>query len=190
MTTRGLDQIIESLEFHGAILLQDKKLRNIVSLVTGENLARSWWGHKKGAQIFHLLHELEGLPFVSSCKIISGKVTFIHKSIWSSIYKLGTCGEPWQIRNLSEEECELLDSVTSKGQIENPPKMVKKLEERHLLHSYQVHTDQGKHICVAQSWKRWAEGKAMGAIPTTEESKEVLENVVKSIGGSVKNLPW
>jgi hypothetical protein len=48
----------------------------------GEAVARSWWGHPKSHAMFHAATELGEHEDVLVEKLVAGKVTFVHRSLW------------------------------------------------------------------------------------------------------------
>jgi len=49
------DTVLQALSDTGLLLVQDKQLPNIATLVTGETLRGSWWSHPKGRLIFAVM---------------------------------------------------------------------------------------------------------------------------------------
>ena len=47
--------VLRLLREHGLLLQQDKTLPNVVGLVAGEMLSRSWWDHPRAHIIFRCL---------------------------------------------------------------------------------------------------------------------------------------
>jgi hypothetical protein len=76
--------LLDAIAEHGLLLLQDKKLANVVTFVTGERLKRSWWSHPRAQEIFRAI---EALPEdqVTTAKLVGGKVTFVHRSLWPDL---------------------------------------------------------------------------------------------------------
>src|ERR1700690_2926309 len=91
------------LKLHGLLLESDKYLPSVVGIVTGERLAGSWWSHKKGHEVFDILGELADRDDVLLTKLISGKVTFLHKRLWLNFLTVADSHESWQLEELSEE---------------------------------------------------------------------------------------
>ena len=78
------DNLLRAIAEHGLLLLQDKKLANAVTFITGERLSGSWWSHPRAQEIFRAV---EALPEdeVITTKLVGGKVTFVHRSLWSDL---------------------------------------------------------------------------------------------------------
>lgn len=96
------------LKEHGLLLRTDAKLPNLCSLVAGETVHGSWWAHPRGRDIFAVDSEMEHHPDVLMAKLVSGKVTFVHRDLWPPVVDVGRAREPWQMRNLWPEGRKLL----------------------------------------------------------------------------------
>ena len=99
------------------LLESDPTLPSIVSLVTGKPIAGSWWGHPTGGAIYREANRLADRSDVVCMKLLNGKVTFVHKTLWPHVYAVGTCGEPWQVSGLKAASQNLLKHVRRNGLI-------------------------------------------------------------------------
>src|SRR5262249_61631304 len=63
-------------------------LVSFVGAVTGEPVRGSWWGHRLGRLIFNLGGELEGSGEVLAAKLVAGKITFVHRSLWPALLRV------------------------------------------------------------------------------------------------------
>ena len=82
----------EPLEFiakYGVVLESAKgPIPNLADTVAGEALEESYWGHPKGDEIFLLTRAIRSSEEVLVCRLVNGKVTYIHRTLWASIYRL------------------------------------------------------------------------------------------------------
>ena len=205
---KGLSNILKELRRYGLLLESDKFLPSVVGTITGKKISRSWWGHKKGNEIFRALHELSDRKDVLMTKLISGKVTFIHKKLWMDFLTVANSNELWQLEALSNEASKLLKMVNKKGIIhtEKLPKnlfntpnkigaVVRELEKRILVYSFQTHTDMGAHAKTIENWAHWMRRKKIPSkqIVSVQDAKAKFENLVSGLnrkfGGNGK-LPW
>ena len=173
-----------SLANHGLLLLQDKNALDIVGIVAGEKLATSWWSHPKGQAIFACLQQLDDDADVLVSRLVAGKVTYIHRSLWPDFLAVARSGEPWQTRGLSAEAKTLLRAV-GRSETRAVGKPARELQERLLVHAEEVHTEKGRHETRLQPWRQ-------DVVPTTDVSaaRARLEEAVAAIGGKVTSLPW
>ena len=190
----------------GIILESDQKLPNIATLVAGERVKGSWWGHPKSKTIWRALKRFCARDDVLIGKLVSGKVTFIHRRLWPDFLAVSTSKEDWQTISLSPQALTLLKSVEKHGEIRtddarwkaNQAKSIaasaRELERRLLVHSEEVHTAKGFHAKVLQSWKRWArEVNFTKSLPRVPAAKAKFESLLQSLNEEYRadgQLPW
>ena len=61
---------------------------NVAELVAGEPIRGSWWGHASSHDIFEVLNALADSPDVVRTRLVSGKVTLIHRRLWPALIRL------------------------------------------------------------------------------------------------------
>lgn len=148
--------VFAQLESDGFLLLSDAKLPNVSRMIAGESLRGSWWSNDNAHTIFAVGEMLEDHPDVMIMKLISGKVTFVHRELWNHIYSIGVAREDWQLKNLSASAKQLLASLDNEGTIQKSGQIARELESRLLVHAEQIHTESGKHAKVLETWPAWA----------------------------------
>ena len=130
------DTILLNLQANGFLLESDPKLPSVCSLITGSPLRGSWWSDPQAQTIFQVNELLEDHEDVLITKLVSGKVTFVHRKIWAEVVTIGRSKESWQLKNLQVPVLSLLkqiesaDSITS-ADVEWPQEAKMKLGERH-----------------------------------------------------------
>lgn len=189
-----LPTLLHALEQHGLLLLQDAKLPNVVSLVSGGPVQGSWWSARSAHAIYALLTELDDHPDVASAKLVSRKVTLVHRRLFPELAAIGRERARWQLEGLSREARALLERVDEEGEVRATGKACKELTERLLAHSGQVHTDSGAHATVLTDWKRWARARGpLGRLPSAQRARTKLEETVARLNeehGGRGTLPW
>ena len=159
----------EWLEAYGLLLVVDARLPSVTGLVTGEPIRGSWWGHPQSHAIFAVVEQMEGYGQALQTKLVSGKVTFVHRSLWPAVAGTGSAKDSWQVDGLSREEEQLLQTVEDAGWVRTDEpeglaplepqtvrKAAKRLERLLLVVSREVHTQTGAHARVLESWAAWA----------------------------------
>jgi len=174
------DRVLDELRERGLLLMQDKKLPSVVGIIVGAPLASSWWSHPKGREIFGCLDVLTDDPDVLATRLIAGKVTFLHRSLWRPFLSIATANEPWQTRGLSAPARALLKSVPTMAK--GPA--VRELQERLLVRAIEVHTESGRHEIRIEPWPKVK--RAMAA----EAARAELERAAAAIGALPRTLPW
>src|SRR2546425_7047435 len=64
------------------------RVPNLAHLVAGEPLRGSWWAHPKGNEIFLLSRAIRRSPDVLVCRLVDGKVTYVHRRLWPALVRL------------------------------------------------------------------------------------------------------
>jgi hypothetical protein len=188
-----LGRALRELKANGLLLLQDPQLPNLATLIAGEPIRGSWWAHPKGNVIFRVANELEDLPDVTLAKLVSKKVTFVHRDLFAALVAVGKSQESWQLAGLGSGPHELLSEVERAGKVQVSGKDAKLLEERLLVHAEQVHTDSGKHVLELSTWTSFQKRQKLGRLPSSKAARATLEEAVTTLSNGAKapgRLPW
>jgi hypothetical protein len=74
---------------HGIVLASAKgPVPTLAHAVAGGPIRGSWWAHPKGRAIFHAIGAVRGSKDVLVCRLVEGKITFVHRSAWAALVKL------------------------------------------------------------------------------------------------------
>ncbi len=190
----------------GILLESDQKLPNIVTLVVGERVRGSWWGHPEGRKIWRVLNQFDTRHDVLTTKLVSGKVTFVHRRLWADFLAISTSKEEWQTDSLSVQARSLFKLVEDRGEVKTGETRSKsnggrqiadaarELERRLLIHSEEIHTPRGFHTKILRSWKRWARtvrfAKREPSVPAAKARFEKLLKALNDYYGADGRLPW
>ena len=63
-------------------------LPSVAELVAGERISGSWWGHPSSHAIFDAINALAESPDVVRTRLVDGKVTLIHRRVWSALVRI------------------------------------------------------------------------------------------------------
>lgn len=198
------DKVFAQLQNNGLLLVSDADFPNVANIITGERIRGSWWGHKRAHAIFGVAEMLEDHPDVLIMKLISGKVTFVHRKLWNRIYSIGVAREDWQLKRLSANAKALLKATDATGSLQTdklgkkfgakPGETARELELRLLIHAEQVHTESGKHAKVIETWDAWTKRirfRARAKDPV--DARHFLEQRLAAINSKHNGhgqLPW
>ncbi len=61
---------------------------SFAQVIAGESLRGSWWAHPKGNEIFLLSRAIRRSPDVLVCRLVDGKITYIHRRLWPALVRL------------------------------------------------------------------------------------------------------
>ena len=191
--------VFGQLEGDGLLLMSD-----LTYLITKERIRGSWWSHKLANTIFSVAEMLDDHPDVMTTKLVSGKVTFVHRELWNHIYSIGVAREEWQVKKLSANARQMLERLDSAGRMQTnttgkefgakPGDVARELELRLLIHADQVHTESGKHAKVIETWKAWKKrigfrARAKDPVDARHFLEQRLAAINKKHNGHGQ-LPW
>jgi len=192
-------RLLRSLQENGILLLSDKALPSVVGIVAGPRVKGSWWGHEKGHEIFRELGKLESNPDALTTRLVSGKVTYLHRRLWPDFISIANAREGWQIRGLPSGARRLLAEVDGKGQVRMdtyPGKSedAREIERRLLVYTEDIHTDKGFHTKLLSAWSRCPKVRDLRLPPKNPGAgRRALENLVDSLNERYDangKLPW
>jgi hypothetical protein len=188
--------VLAKLKELGLLLQTDANLPNVCALVAGKPVRGSWWAHPRSHEIFRVNGELAEHPDVLVSKLISGKITYLHRPLWAAVMAIGRARESWQIERLSRDARHLLGAMDRKPvQTDRGlSKPASELETNLLVYSEQFHTAAGSHARRLESWDRWSSRTGyIGEPITLIRAKLALEEVVASLNRKFNGrgrLPW
>ncbi len=203
----SLQRVKDSLLRYGIILHSDLRFPNLVRIVAGETVHSSWWGHPKAHLIFQVGGALAKDPDVLRTKLISGKETYLHRSLWSYFLGIATSRDSWQLKGLSDTASLLLHKVEARGDLRTDEftrevqidvkslgEAARQLERRLLVYGDDIHTQAGFHAKLLKSWSRWMQQVDFRPVrlPLAEAMRS-LESRVEGINyecDAEGTLPW
>ncbi len=84
-----VEEALAFVEEQGVVLESARgSVPSLAQLVAGEPVGGSWWGHPKSHQIFGVLRAVRGSSEVLVCRLVDGKVTFVHRRLWPVLVRL------------------------------------------------------------------------------------------------------
>jgi hypothetical protein len=64
------------------------RVPSLAQIVIGEPVRGSWWAHPKANEILRLSRSIRGSPDVLVCRLVDGKITYIHRRLWPALVRL------------------------------------------------------------------------------------------------------
>ncbi len=61
---------------------------SLAQVIAGEPLRGSWWAHPKGDEIFLLSRAIRRSPDVLVCRLVDGKITYVHRRMWPALVSM------------------------------------------------------------------------------------------------------
>jgi hypothetical protein len=84
-------EAVAFVERHGVVLQAARgPVPNLAEAITGEAIRGSWWAHAKAREILRAARAVSGSPDVLVCKLVDGKVTYVHRRLWPALIKLAS----------------------------------------------------------------------------------------------------
>ena len=206
IATRDFKTALQTLRRLGLLLETDARLPSVAGLIAGEPVSGSWWSHASAQKIFITLGQLEDHTDVIFTKLVSGKVTLVHRKLWAEVFAIGTARALWQTKEMSKSARKLLEMIDEQGSLRTdqlawpksaaakPGEAARELEKKLLIHAGQFHTESGAHAKLLESWEAWAERVGFkGEKISTNEAKEKIEQRVRKLNKQFEakaRLPW
>lgn len=82
-------QALAFVEKRGIVLESARgPVPSLAETIAGEPLRGSWWGHPKGDAIFVCSRATRNSNDVLTCRLIGGKVTYVHRRLWPALVRL------------------------------------------------------------------------------------------------------
>src|SRR6266496_6568388 len=92
------------VERHGIVLQAARgPLPNLAEAIVGGPIRGSWWGHPKGKEIFRTARAICANPDVLVCKLVEGKITYVHRRLWPALIKIASRFQKEQLAKIWDE---------------------------------------------------------------------------------------
>ncbi len=203
-------RVFNELKRTGLLLLSDPRLASVAGLVVGEPIRGSWWAHPKSHAIARVAGKVTARPDVLTTKLVSGKVTLVHRKLWAALFAVATAGEAWQSRGLSRLASSLLRRVRKYGALRTDllprsrglsvkalGQAARALEQRLLVFGAEFHTERGSHAKRLETWEHFGRRRRLRASGWKKMPPELAKRILETIAarlearfGAKISLPW
>jgi hypothetical protein len=105
---RGCDvtaaEALAFVERHNIVLEASRRgeVPTLADAIAGEAVRGSWWSHPQGCTIFAATRAVRASPAVLVCRIVDGKLGFVHRHLWPALARLAGRFEPKRLARLRE----------------------------------------------------------------------------------------
>lgn len=162
----GLALLEAELERIGLLLEHDKVLPSATTLIAGQPINGSWWGHPLGHEIFALLSELGEGAGVLCVKLVNAKRTYVHARLYGAFFSLAQARRADALAACTSPARELFELAERRGlvrvadlaglvAVKATTAAIRELDERCLVRVESEHTASGKHEKTLESWSSW-----------------------------------
>jgi hypothetical protein len=98
------DEAISFVQEHGVVLASAKgPVPRLTWAIVNEPIKGSWWAHPKSQQIFAVLQAVADSDDILVCRLVNGRVTFIHRRLWPALVRVAKRFPSAQIAQVHEE---------------------------------------------------------------------------------------
>lgn len=97
-------QAIAFVQKHGIVLESARgPAPSLAEVIAGGPIHGSWWSHPSGRNIFQVTRAVRASDQILVCRLIDGKITFVHRCLWAVLVRASGCLRPTQLSQLREE---------------------------------------------------------------------------------------
>ena len=83
-----LRQVLAFIRKHGIVLeAAQGPVPSVAEAIAGGPVRGSWWAHPSGHEIFAVTRAIRDSDEVLVCRLIKGKITFVHRRLWPALVR-------------------------------------------------------------------------------------------------------
>lgn len=98
------DQALRFIHQRGVVLESARGSASVLAdAVLGTRRHGSWWGHRRAKEFFRLTRHIRAHPDVLVCRLVEGKITYVHRRLWPALARLAGRIEPARLAAIREE---------------------------------------------------------------------------------------
>ncbi len=99
-----VEEAILFIKEHGVVLASARgPVPRLTEAIVGEPIKGSWWAHPKSHQIFGIMEAVADSKDVLVCRLVNGKVTFVHRRLWPALVRVAGKFPANQVSQVREE---------------------------------------------------------------------------------------
>jgi len=88
VSIRTSEQVIAFVERNGIVLESARgAVCNLAEAIAGAPIVGNWWGHPGSHLIFKLTRAVRDCPDILVCRLVDGKVTYVHRRLWPALVR-------------------------------------------------------------------------------------------------------
>ena len=97
-------EAVDFVRTHGAVLLAAQgPVPTLTYAVAGGPFRGSWWSHPRGREMYRAAEAVGDDPVILTCRLVQGKITFLHRRLWPALVRLSATLPPERICAVREE---------------------------------------------------------------------------------------
>jgi hypothetical protein len=99
-----LGQALSYVEEQGVVLVSAKgPVPRMTEFLAQEPIKGSWWNHPKSREIYAVLQALEESSDILVCRLVEGKVSFVHRRLWAALARVADRFPPQNLAQIHQE---------------------------------------------------------------------------------------
>jgi hypothetical protein len=103
-TTMTPERAIDFVRAHGVVLASGKgPVPRLAEVIAGGPIQGSWWAHPKSHDIFRVFQALDESSEVLVCRLVGGKITFVHRWLWPALVRAAPHFSARQLERVGQE---------------------------------------------------------------------------------------
>jgi hypothetical protein len=92
------------IERHGVVLESARgRVPNLAQEIAGQPIHGSRWAHPKSHEIYQLLEKTRDSTEVLMCRLVGGKITFVHRRLWPALVAIAEKFDRARLAAIREE---------------------------------------------------------------------------------------
>ena len=106
------------VERHGVVCEASRRgnIPCVADEIAGETVRGNWWSHSRSREIFAAARAVRDSPDVLACRLVDGKITFVHRQLWPALLRIADRFDAKRLTRLRE-----IHSASGKHVIEEIP---------------------------------------------------------------------
>jgi hypothetical protein len=98
-----LRQAVAFVRKHGVVLESAVgPVPSVAAAVVGGPIRGSWWAHPRSHEIFELTRAIRAREDVLVCRLVDGRITFVHRRLWPALVRTAGRFPKKQLARISE----------------------------------------------------------------------------------------
>ena len=83
-------EALRFIERHGVVCESARRgaIPALADAIAGEPIRGNWWSHARSREIFAITRAVRETPQVLVCRIVDGKISYIHERLWPALVRL------------------------------------------------------------------------------------------------------
>ena len=96
-------EALDYVQRHGVVLASARgPVPRLTEAIAGGPIKGSWWAHAEGKHIFRVLQAVGDSPDVLVCRLVDGKISYVHRRLWPALVRLASRFPPASLARVKQ----------------------------------------------------------------------------------------